>query len=124
MKTRRVVGALLIAAGVGLCAAAGLHDLRGAVAQRGTIRARGFSAGLAKNPARAFGESEHHRGLSPPGAEAYPYGRALACLRIPSAEKARLTLITCYRFSFIGPAPERLVMIAEPAPPRHVRHSS
>ena len=40
------------------------------------------------------------------------------------SEKARLTLITCYPFSFIGPAPERLVMIAEPAPPRHVRHSS
>ena len=29
----------------------------------------------------------------------------------------RLTLITCYPFSFIGHAPKRLVVIAEPEPP-------
>lgn len=29
-------------------------------------------------------------------------------------EKPRLTLITCYPFNFIGPAPERLVVVAEP----------
>ncbi len=39
-------------------------------------------------------------------------------------EKARLTLITCYPFNFIGPAPERLVLIAEPLPPGRPRHSS
>ena len=40
------------------------------------------------------------------------------------SEKARLTLITCYPFNFIGPAPERLVLIAEPLPPERARHSS
>jgi sortase A len=39
-------------------------------------------------------------------------------------EKARLTLITCYPFNFIGPAPERLVLIAEPLPPGRAGHSS
>jgi sortase A len=29
-------------------------------------------------------------------------------------EKPRLTLITCYPFDFIGPAPKRLVLVAEP----------
>lgn len=29
-------------------------------------------------------------------------------------EKPRLTLITCYPFNYIGPAPQRLVVVAEP----------
>jgi sortase A len=40
------------------------------------------------------------------------------------SEKPRLTLITCYPFNFIGPAPERLVLIAEPLPAVRARHSS
>jgi sortase A len=40
------------------------------------------------------------------------------------SEKARLTLITCYPFNFVGPAPQRLVLIAEPMPPGRARHSS
>ena len=31
-----------------------------------------------------------------------------------ATEKPRLTLITCYPFNYIGPAPKRLVVIAEP----------
>jgi sortase A len=31
----------------------------------------------------------------------------------------RLTLITCYPFNYIGPAPKRLVIVAEP-----IRHPS
>ena len=31
-------------------------------------------------------------------------------------EKPRLTLITCYPFNYIGPAPQRLVVVAEPCP--------
>ena len=31
--------------------------------------------------------------------------------------KKRLTLITCYPFTFIGPAPQRLVVVAEPEGP-------
>jgi len=27
---------------------------------------------------------------------------------------ARLTLITCYPFNYVGPAPKRLVVVAEP----------
>jgi sortase A len=34
----------------------------------------------------------------------------------PSA-KERLTLITCYPFNWVGPAPQRLVVVAEPIPP-------
>ena len=30
--------------------------------------------------------------------------------------RPRLTLITCYPFNFIGPAPQRLVVVAEPRP--------
>ena len=33
-------------------------------------------------------------------------------------EKPRLTLITCYPFNYVGSAPKRLVVVAEPAP-RH-----
>lgn len=40
------------------------------------------------------------------------------------SEKPRLTLITCYPFNFIGPAPERLVLIAEPLPQGRAGHSS
>jgi sortase A len=29
-------------------------------------------------------------------------------------EQPRLTLITCYPFDYIGPAPKRLVVVAEP----------
>src|SRR5215470_10027864 len=31
-------------------------------------------------------------------------------------EKPRLTLITCYPFNWVGPAPKRLVIVAEPTP--------
>jgi sortase A len=30
-------------------------------------------------------------------------------------ERPRLTLITCYPFNYIGPAPKRLVVVAEPS---------
>ena len=33
------------------------------------------------------------------------------------SKKPRLTLITCYPFTYIGPAPKRLVVVAEPIPP-------
>ena len=32
--------------------------------------------------------------------------------------KERLTLITCYPFNWVGPAPKRLVVVAEPVSPR------
>ena len=40
-------------------------------------------------------------------------------------EKPRLTLITCYPFDYIGPAPKRLVVVAEPiVESRAFRHPS
>lgn len=33
-------------------------------------------------------------------------------------EKPRLTLITCFPFNYVGPAPKRLVVVAEPLAPR------
>jgi len=33
--------------------------------------------------------------------------------------KPRLTLITCYPFNYVGAAPKRLVVVAEPIPSRH-----
>jgi LPXTG-site transpeptidase (sortase) family protein len=33
------------------------------------------------------------------------------------SEKPRLTLITCYPFTYVGPAPKRLVVVAEPVTP-------
>jgi sortase A len=41
----------------------------------------------------------------------------------PSAEP-RLTLITCYPFNYIGPAPQRLVLIAQPVASPTSRHRS
>jgi sortase A len=35
---------------------------------------------------------------------------------LAATPKPRLTLITCYPFNFIGPAPKRLVVVAEPRP--------
>ncbi len=47
-------------------------------------------------------------------------------VRVLDASPApRLTLITCYPFNSIGPAPQRLVVVAEPAPdPRPARGAS
>jgi sortase A len=41
-------------------------------------------------------------------------------------KKPRLTLITCYPFTYIGPAPKRLVVVAEPiaAAPAHAAKTS
>lgn len=39
-------------------------------------------------------------------------------------EKPRLTLITCYPFNWVGAAPERLVVVAEPVPPRGRREKA
>ncbi|HEV8610653.1 MAG TPA: class D sortase [Thermoanaerobaculia bacterium] len=36
----------------------------------------------------------------------------------------RLTLITCYPFTYIGPAPKRLVIVAEPVPSPRTRSAS
>ncbi len=38
--------------------------------------------------------------------------------------KPRLTLITCYPFNYIGPAPKRLVVVAEPVAPEPRREVS
>jgi sortase A len=220
MKTRRIFGSLLIAAGLGLCLAAGIHYLRGSLAQ--TQGRAQFEAILAR-PAAAVPSPRpaprENPGIvsasapGPPPAATYPYGQPIARIRIPSAEidavvfggsdsamlekgpghvpgtalpgadgpphncvitghrdshfrhlgwlrpghtieldtpsgsstyriiqreivrpdavsvlapteKPRLTLITCYPFNYIGPAPQRLVLIAEPVGPRFPRHRS
>jgi len=224
MKTRRLFGSLLIVAGLGLCLAAGLHYLRGFLAQReGQTE---FETRLAQQPTAepappTPAEERENPGIVAPAASpspspsvpAYPYGQPIARIRIPSAEidsivfagsdmatlekgpghvpgtalpgvegspnncvitghrdshfrhlgwlrkghlieletdtgektyrivereivkpdavsvlapteKPRLTLITCYPFNYIGPAPERLVLIAEPVAPAPARHRS
>jgi sortase A len=45
--------------------------------------------------------------------------RVLAPTKTP-----RLTLITCYPFTYIGPAPKRLVVVAEPVASREPRRAS
>src|SRR5712691_11515825 len=208
MKARRVFGRLFIVAGLGLCLAAGLHYLRGFLAQR--VGQTEFERLRARPPTPAPalptpGEPRENPGIVAPAASpspsvpAYPYGQPIARIRIPSAEidfivfagsdtatlekgpghvpgtalpgvegppnncvitghrdshfrhlgwlrkghtieletptgektyrivereivkpdaisvlapteKPRLTLITCYPFNYVGPAPERLVL--------------
>jgi sortase A len=43
---------------------------------------------------------------------------------LAATPEPRLTLITCYPFNYIGPAPERLVLIAIPVVSSPVRHRS
>ena len=40
------------------------------------------------------------------------------------SRKPRLTLITCYPFTYIGPAPRRLVIVAEPVATPRIRSAS
>jgi len=222
MRARKVLGGLLVAAGLGLCAAAALHYWRGAVAQReglaelerARLRPIATATPLEETPTPVENPSVVESAVPTPTPEpAYPYGQALARLRIPSAqidvvvfggadqailekgpghvpgtalpgaegppnncvitghrdshfrhlgwlkpghkidletpetettyrivrreivkpdavsvlaptEKPQLTLITCYPFNYIGPAPDRLVLIAEPISPARARHSS
>ncbi len=216
--SRRLVSSLLVLAGIALLAAAGLHYFRGSQAQSAgrreweEARARAATAAAAptQGPAAAATPRENP-GISAAaapaaeeaGAPAYPWGKPIARLRIPSAEidcivfggadqatlekgpghvpgtempgedtarkncvitahrdshfrhlgwlrkghrieletpagetlyrvvsreivkpdavrvlqptkDPRLTLITCYPFNYIGAAPERLVVVAEP----------
>ncbi len=218
MSARRLVSAILVMGGVALLGVAGLHYFRGFEAQRAGRRAwENARAALPpptlhvptptfrENPGIALASSTPPAAQTPAAAgAAYPYGKPIARLRIPSARidcivfggddnatlekgpghvpgselpgeetsrkncvitghrdshfrnlgwlrrghrieletpsgkeisyrvvsreivkpdavrvlqptaKPRLTLITCYPFNWIGAAPERLVVVAEP----------
>ncbi|MEO8189023.1 MAG: class D sortase [Acidobacteriota bacterium] len=206
MRTRRLISALLIVSGLGLCGMAARHYVRGWQAQaEGRRRLAGSgreNPGIVRVGDRLGLDSEDipHAGAIPPN---YPYGEPIARLRIPTAKidavvfagadqdtlekgpghvpgtempgsagplrncvitghrdshfrhlgwlkkgteieldapagnrryrvvsreivrpdavrvlqataSPRLTLITCYPFNYIGPAPSRLVVVAEP----------
>jgi sortase A len=221
MRTRRAVGAIFIVAGLGLCGAAGLHYLRGHVAQSEAKAdfERRLSRTLPSAPPATQTPPRENPGIvsaavpTAAPAPAYPYGEPLARLRIPAAQidwivfagsdqatlekgpghlpgtalpgadgapnncvitghrdshfrhlgwlrkghtieletpsgttsyriverrivkpdavsvlaptpEPQLTLITCYPFNYIGPAPERLVLIATPVGSNPGRHRS
>lgn len=228
MRARRLVSVFLIAAGLGLLAAAGLHYFRGFEAQRAGRQAwekarpelppptlHVPTPTFRENPGIALASSEPTAARTPaPAGPAYPYGQPVARLRIPSARidcivfggddnsilekgpghvpgselpgeetarnncvitghrdshfrhlgwlrkgssieletpsgkeisyrvvsreivkpdavrvlqptaKPRLTLITCYPFNWVGAAPERLVVVAEPTGSQRSRSPS
>src|ERR1700736_6251756 len=98
MRARDLFGTGLIVAGLTLCGAAGLHYWRGTVAQRegrAELERLRPTAVDPTPPTQQPPETQtptQNPNVSPPSVPtptpepAYPYGRALAPLRIPSAE--------------------------------------